>query len=289
MIIHFSPRTLDGGRKPFSLSGVPWHLPNIRALPCHLHNPIRTLLPHQPQGLGQPREVQDQCHLPPNLDWGICSGGQGVWPLYNVGTPYQARAPTMEEAVNSWPHYPPLGLTGPMPWCSWTGTPAMHHSLGRGTWASWWRGTSRATCRRVSQLEVCQLLSSGSQVVYPVGLNGCEVPVIAFPPGSQAKGVNLLRDKSIYLKVDILQSIAEGPELKALPLSSHSSSILITSPIRPPPPKVEGEISMTMEVRELLSWAVLDTSEHISGSSTPKRQEPMVLVTPLPTKLEDFP
>ena len=46
---------------------------------------------------------------------------------------------------------------------------------------------------------------------------------------------------------------------------------------------------MTMEVRELLSWAVLDTSELVSGSSTPKRWEPVVLVTPLPTKLEDFP
>ena len=46
---------------------------------------------------------------------------------------------------------------------------------------------------------------------------------------------------------------------------------------------------MTMEVREFLSWAALDTSEHASGSSIPKRLEPVVLVTPLPTKLEDFP
>ena len=46
---------------------------------------------------------------------------------------------------------------------------------------------------------------------------------------------------------------------------------------------------MTTKVRELLSWVVLGTSEGASGSSTPKRLEPMVLVTPLPTKLEDFP
>ena len=150
-------------------------------------------------------------------------------------------------------------------------------------------GTSGTACGRVSQLEVCQLLSLGSQVVYPVGLNGCQVPVIASPPESLAKGVNLLRGKPIYLKVNIPQSIVEGPELKAPPLASHSSSILTTSPIKPPPLKVEGEVSMTMEVRELLSWVLLDTSELVSGSSTPKRQEPMVLVTPLPTKLEDFP
>ena len=46
---------------------------------------------------------------------------------------------------------------------------------------------------------------------------------------------------------------------------------------------------MTMEVRELLSKLGLDTSEHASESSTPKRQETVVLVTPLPTTLENFP
>ena len=150
-------------------------------------------------------------------------------------------------------------------------------------------GTSSATCRRVSQLEVCQLLSLGSQVVYLVGLNGCEVPVIASPPTSLAKDANPLEGKPIYLKVDIPQSIAEGPKLKVPPPGGHSSSIMITSPIRAPLLKAEGEVSMTMEVRELLSQAGLDMSEHASGNSTPKRLEPEVLVMLLPTKLEDFP
>ena len=132
-------------------------------------------------------------------------------------------------------------------------------------------GTSSATCRWVSQL-----LSSGSQVIYPGRLNRCEVPVIASPPKSLAKGTNLLGGKPIYLKVDILQSIAEGPELKVQHPGSHSSSILITSPVRAPLPKVEGEVSMTTEVRELLSRAVLNTSEHASGYSNPKRLEARV-------------
>ena len=149
-------------------------------------------------------------------------------------------------------------------------------------------GTSSATYNRVSQLEVCQLLSSGSQVIYPVGLNGCEVPVIASPPESLAKGANLLGGKPIYLKVDILQSIMEGPKLKVLP-PVIQSSLLIASPIRAPPSKAEGEVSMTMEVREFLSQVRLDMSGHTSGNSTPKRLDPMLLVTPLPTKPEDFP
>ena len=150
-------------------------------------------------------------------------------------------------------------------------------------------GTSSATYRWISQLEVCQLLSLGSQVIYLVGLNRCEVPVIASLPNSLANGTSPLGGKPIYLQVDILQSTTEGPELKALLPGGHSSSILIASPIRAPPPKAEGEVSMTMEVRELLSWVAFDMSEHASGISTPKWLEPMALVTPLPTKPEDFP
>ena len=149
-------------------------------------------------------------------------------------------------------------------------------------------GTSIATSGRVSHLEVCQLLSSGSQVIYPVGLNGCEFSVIASPPKSLAKGTNLLGGKPIYLKVDMLQSIMEGPKVK-VPSPGSQSSLLSPSPVRTPLPKVEGEVSMTMEVRELLSQVGLDMSGHASGNSTPKRIEPIVLVTPLPTKLEDFP
>ena len=45
---------------------------------------------------------------------------------------------------------------------------------------------------------------------------------------------------------------------------------------------------MTLDVRELLSQVGLDMSRCTSGNSIPKRLEPVVLVTPLPTILEDF-
>ena len=44
---------------------------------------------------------------------------------------------------------------------------------------------------------------------------------------------------------------------------------------------------MTMEVSELLSWAVLDTSGLASISSTPKRLGSLALATLLPLKPED--
>ena len=44
---------------------------------------------------------------------------------------------------------------------------------------------------------------------------------------------------------------------------------------------------MTMEVSKLLSWAVLDMSGLVSGSSTPKRSGSLALATTLPLKPED--
>ena len=45
---------------------------------------------------------------------------------------------------------------------------------------------------------------------------------------------------------------------------------------------------MTMEVRSLLSQVMLDTSGHVSGNSTPKRPNPVVVPTPPPHKLKDL-
>ena len=197
--------------------------------------------------------------------------------------PYQARVSTMEEGVKQ---LTPLISTGP----DWSHTlvqlngDAHHEPLPR-------KGhlrilaevsTSSVVCGRINQLEVCQLLSSGSQVIYLAGINGCEFSVITSLPKSLAKGATMLRGKPIYLPVDIPKSTTKGQEPKALSLGSHSIPILTTSPIRAPLPKVEGQVNMTTEVRELLSWVVLDTSGHASGSSTPKRLKPMVLVTSLP-------
>ena len=58
-------------------------------------------------------------------------------------------------------------------------------------------------------------------------------------------------------------------------------------PIKATLPKPEREVSMTMEVRELLSWVILDMSGHVSGNSTLKRPNPLVVLTPPPHKLRD--
>ena len=46
---------------------------------------------------------------------------------------------------------------------------------------------------------------------------------------------------------------------------------------------------MTMEVRSLLSQAMLDASGHGSGNSTPRRLNPVVVLTPPPHKPKELP
>ena len=148
-------------------------------------------------------------------------------------------------------------------------------------------GTNSTACGRISQLEVQQLLISGLQVTYPVGLNGHEDPIITSLPESLANGISLNGGGSIYLEVNIPQPMAKESDQKALPLG-RCSSILIASPLKTTPPKLEREVSMTMMVRSLLSQAMLDMPGHMSGNSTLKRPNPLVILTPPPHKLRDL-
>ena len=147
--------------------------------------------------------------------------------------------------------------------------------------------TSNVPCRKIHQLDVHQLLGSGSWVVYPEGLNVCQVPVITSLPESLSNGVTMLKGESTFLQVDLSQSATKEQESKALSLGSGLSPTPATSPTRALPPKAEGQISMTMEVSKPLSRAILDTSGLASRSSTPKRPGSLALATPLPLKLGD--
>ena len=59
--------------------------------------------------------------------------------------------------------------------------------------------------RMIWQLKVYQLLSSGSGVVYPEGLNGCQVPVITTLPEPLSNGVTMLEGESTFFQVDLSQ------------------------------------------------------------------------------------
>ena len=83
--------------------------------------------------------------------------------------------------------------------------------------------------------------------------------------------MNVLNEEPAFLQVDLSQSVMEECESKALFPGSDSTSTFPTHPTMAPPPKVESQVSMTMEVSELLLQAALDTSSQALGSPTPKK------------------
>ena len=91
------------------------------------------------------------------------------------------------------------------------------------------RGVEMTPCGWISQLEVYQLLVSSPQVDYPIGLNGCEEPIITSLPESLANSISLTGGKSIYLEIDIPQSLAEELDQKVPPIGELSTT-MIASP-----------------------------------------------------------
>ena len=140
--------------------------------------------------------------------------------------PHQARVSSMEEVVKQLVPLIPTRPNWPYALVQFNAD-ACHAPLPKQGHLSilMEEGTSSATCGWISQLDVHQLLSSGSQVVYPLGLNGCEIPVIMSLPKSLAKGMTMLQGKPIYLSVDILQSAVKGQESPG----GHSIPILTAS------------------------------------------------------------
>ena len=95
---------------------------------------------------------------------------------------------------------------------------------------------------RIQQLEVHQLPSSGFQVVYPEGLNGCQMPVITTLPESLSQGVTLVRGKSTFLQVNLSWSATKEQEPKAPSLGSGLSPTPAGSCTWAFPPKQKAKL-----------------------------------------------
>ena len=164
--------------------------------------------------------------------------------------PNQVRAATMEEAVKNlttctssgtdWPYTLVQLYEGP---CH-TPLPKDKHLgiLPQGK-------VEETPCGQISQLKVCTLLAASPQVVYPIGLNGCDEPIITTLPEPLDSGISLTTSNHIYLGIDILSPPVEEPDQKIPPIS-EVSTVLKISPHKSP---LKSEGSMNTEVSNLLS------------------------------------
>ena len=196
--------------------------------------------------------------------------------------PDQVRVATMEEAVKKLTAFTSSGANWPYALAQLCKDP--HHAplpknkhLGVLP-----QGKAQETfCGQISQLEVCQLLATSPKVVYPIGLNGHNESIITTLPEPLDSGISLIMSKHMHLGIDIPSPPVEEPDQKMPPLKDIPT-ILVTSP-----PKSEG--SMTTEVSNLLSQAVLEASSCESQHSSPRRPTTAVIFTSLPWKPEDLP
>ena len=174
--------------------------------------------------------------LPVGTSWGGSYRGQEIWSIDCMGKPLSGQGAL--HGGSSW-ETDCLGLQwtqltlclgavtqGHLP-CTTPWGEALGHPTSK-------RGRETTPYRQISQLEVCQLLISGPQATYPIGLNGCEEPIITSLPESLANGVSLTRGKSVYLEIDILQSLAEELDWKVLPIGKLSTT-MIASPHKSTP------------------------------------------------------
>ena len=92
------------------------------------------------------------------------------------------------------------------------------------------QGKAESPCGWISQLKVCQLLSAGLQVVYPVGLNGGSQSVTIDLPGPLHSGFSVTTDEHPYIKIDIPSPTPEEQDCANPPLGGVHTTLAVAMP-----------------------------------------------------------
>ena len=201
-------------------------------------------------------------------------------------SPNQVQVPTMEEAVGTlsayvssgpnWPYALVQLFKGsshtPLPKDKHLGT--LPHGKAEESPYGW-----------ISQLEVCQLLSTGPRVIYPVGLNRNNEPVTTTVPEQLHNGASITTYEHPYMRIDIPPPLLKEPGCTTLLVEEVHTITAANSPKTPPKPRV----SIAAEVNDLLTQVMADKSSHESEHSPIGKAVIVEAVTFPPHKLEASP
>ena len=130
------------------------------------------------------------------------------------------------------------------------------------------QGKAESPCGWISQLEVCQLLSAGLQVIYLVGLNGGDQSVTINLPGPLYGGSSVTTDEHLYMKIDIPSPTLEEQDGANLPLGGGHATQAIDMPKTPWKPR----ITLMAEVGELLTQGMTEDYNHEPEHSTMEKE-----------------
>ena len=138
------------------------------------------------------------------------------------------------------------------------------------------------SCGQISQLNICQLLSTGPQVVYPSGLNGHDESIITTLPELLSSGISIIASQHLHLEINIPPK--EESDTKVPPIVKPS--IIQTTNPHKSPPKLEG--SMAAEVNHLLDWEITEASSYESKHPSLEKITMAAVTTSPPQKSEVF-
>ena len=169
-------------------------------------------------------------------------------------SPHQAWASTMEEAlgilstcISSGPDWPYV-LTQLYEGANHAPLPKDKHL------SILPQGKAESPCGWISQLTVCQLLSTRLQVIYPVGLIRGDQSVTIDLPGPLHSGSSVTTDEHPYIKIDIPSPTPEEQDCANLPLSGVHATLAVDMPKTPWKPRV----TLMAEVNNLPTWGMAE-------------------------------
>ena len=116
------------------------------------------------------------------------------------------------------------------------------------------QGNAESPCGQISKLEVCQLLSAGLRVVYPVGLNRDDQSATINLPGLLHSSSSVTINDHPYIKIDI-----PSPT----PVEQDNANWLLggvytTPAVTMPKASWKPRISLRAEVGNLLEWGMTE-------------------------------
>ena len=197
-------------------------------------------------------------------------------------SPHQARASTMEEAleilstyVSSGPDWPCV-LTQIYEDTNHVPLPKDKH-LGILP-----QGMVESPCGQISQLEVCQLLSARPSVIYSMGLNGGDQSVTIDLPGPLHSGSSITTDEHPCIKIDIPSPIPEEQDGENLPLGGGHTTQAVAMPKTLWKPRV----TLMAEVGELLTQGMAEDYNLEPEHSTIVKELATKADTSQPPKME---
>ena len=195
--------------------------------------------------------------------------------------PNQTRASTMEKAVEKLAACPSSGTNWPYALAQlYKGSGHAPLTKGRHLGILPQGKAGETSCGWISQLDVCQLLSTGPKVVYPSGLNRNDEPVITTLPEPLSSSISVIASEHPHLEIDIPPKGESNN--KVLPIG-EASIILTTNPHKSPP---QPEGSMTAEVNHLLDQAIMEASSCESKQSSLEKTTTAAVTMSPPQKPE---